>query len=239
MVPILSGEQVGVFKPLLEAFIKAAIVLGLIFIVGRIILRPILKMIVNYGSSKINEIFIAATILIALGSAWLTQYMGLSLALGAFAAGLLVSETEFRSKAEESIAPFKGIFLGLFFMSVGMSIDMRLFINNAAFITSLSIGLILLKAAIIISLCLIFKFNWGHSVHTGLLLAQGSEFAFILFRLDESKEILNIKTVEIMLLVVTITMAITPLIANLGLWISKKINKDKENKQEYMQLSLF
>lgn len=224
MVPILSGEESDIIKPLAEAFLKAVLVLVFIFVTGRIFLRPLFKMISSSNSAESNEIFIATTILIALGTAWLTDYMGLSLALGSFAAGLLVAETEFQLQAEESIAPFKGLFLGLFFMSVGMSIDLKLILDQLFLIASLSFGLIAIKAIIIIILCLIFKFNIGNSIHVGLLLAQGSEFAFILFGLADKKQIFNIDT-NTMLLVVTITMAFTPLVAALGSWIAKKLDK--------------
>ena len=231
IVPILSGEQIGIVKPLGEAFLKAVLVLAFIFIIGRIFLRPIFNMISSANTAESNEIFIAATILIALGTAWLTNYMGLSLALGAFAAGLLVAETEFQVQAEESIAPFKGLFLGLFFMSVGMSIDLGLVWEHMGLVTMLSAGLIVIKSVIIIGLCLLFKFSIGTSLHVGLLLAQGGEFAFILFRLADKKGIFNVDT-NTLLLVVTITMAVTPLIAVLGAWIEKRLNKKDKMKQE-------
>lgn len=231
LVPILSGEQIGFAKPLGEAFIKAVLVLIFIFIIGRICLRPIFNMISSSNSAESNEIFIATTILIALGTAYLTSYMGLSLALGAFAAGLLVAETEFQLQAEESIAPFKGLFLGLFFMSVGMSIDLQLILDQISLIALLSFGLIALKALIIFLLCLFFKLSLGNSIHVGLLLAQGSEFAFILFRLADKSNIFKIDT-NTLLLVVTITMAFTPLFAALGSAIAKKLDKKSKMKQD-------
>ncbi|MGB4191561.1 MAG: cation:proton antiporter [Rickettsiales bacterium] len=230
LVPIISGDQVGFIKPLGEAFIKAVLVLVFIFVVGRIVLRPMFSMNSSSNPAESNEIFIATTILIALGTAYLTDYMGLSLALGAFVAGLLVAETEFQIQAEESIAPFKGLFLGLFFMSVGMSINLQSLLDNWSYIALLSVGLIILKASIIILLALIFKFSVGNSIHVGLLLAQGSEFAFILFRLADAENIFKIPT-DTLLLVVTITMAFTPLIALLGSWISKKLDKKNKMKQ--------
>jgi CPA2 family monovalent cation:H+ antiporter-2 len=238
LVPILSGEQIGFAKPLGEAFIKAVVVLIFIFIIGRICLRPIFNMISSSNSAESNEIFIATTILIALGTAYLTSHMGLSLALGAFAAGLLVAETEFQLQAEESIAPFKGLFLGLFFMSVGMSIDLQLILDQINLIALLSFGLIALKAIIILLLCLFFKLSLGNSIHVGLLLAQGSEFAFILFRLADKSNIFNIDT-NTLLLVVTITMAFTPLIAALGSTIAKKLDKKARMNQEdiYKEIS--
>lgn len=229
MVPILSGENIGIVRPLGEAVVKAFLVLGIIFIAGRTMLRPLFSMISSSNTAESNEIFIAAIILIALGTAWLTNYMGLSLALGAFAAGLLVAETEFQLQAEESITPFKGLFLGLFFMSVGMSINMKFILANISFVTQLSCGLLLIKSLIIIVLCLLFKFSLGTSIHVGLLLAQGSEFAFVLLRLADKKHLFKIDT-NIMLSVVTLTMAVTPLLAAFGSFISRKLYSNKNMK---------
>lgn len=231
MVPILSGEQVGIIKPLGEAFLKAILVIVFIFVVGRSFLRPVFSSISSANSAESNEIFIAATILIALGTAWLTNYMGLSLALGAFAAGLLVAETEFQLQAEESIAPFKGLFLGLFFMSVGMSINLELIWDKIGIIALLSSSLIIVKALILFVFCLLFRFTIGNSLHISLLLAQGSEFAFILFRLADKNGIFNVDTSTV-LLVVTITMAVTPLLAAIGARLEKKLDKKDQMKSE-------
>ncbi|MEK6733789.1 MAG: cation:proton antiporter [Pseudomonadota bacterium] len=238
LVPILSSDQVGFVKPLGEAFIKAVVALVIIFLAGRLFLRPFFHMISSSNTAESNEIFIATTILIALGTAYITSYMGLSLALGAFAAGLLVAETEFQLQAEESIAPFKGLFLGLFFMSVGMTLDLQMIINQLSQVAILSIGLLLLKGLIIFVLALIFKFSIGNSLHVGLLLAQGSEFAFILFRLADQNNIFEIDT-SILLLVVTITMAFTPLIAVFGSWAAKKLDKKGKLKHDdiYKEIS--
>ena len=231
MVSILSGENTEVVKPLVEAFLKALVVLILIFALGRIFLRPLFHLITSSNAAKSNELFIATTILIALGAAWSTNALGLSLALGAFAAGLLVAETEFQLQAEESIAPFKGLFLGLFFMSVGMSMNLQLIVEKFTLIAALAFGLIFIKALIIIVLCLIFRISFGNSIHVGLMLSQGSEFAFILFRLAEGHEIFG-SDIHIMLLVVTITMAFTPLIAKLGSFISYRMDKKNRMQKE-------
>ncbi len=237
MVPILAGEHGNFGMPIALAFLKGLLVLAFIFIAGRIFLRPLFKIIGSLNLSESNEIFIAITVLIALGTAWLTHYMGLSLALGAFAAGILVAETEFHSQAEKSIAPFKCLFLALFFMSIGMSIDLGFVLDNIALIASLACGLIFLKALIIILLCLTFKFKLGEAIYSGLLLAQGSELAFVVFRLADKSGVFTIAT-NTLLLVVTITMAFTPIIATLGLWIAKKLDSKAKIKQEAYKKTL-
>lgn len=227
IVPILSGEQQGVLMPLAEALVKAFLALISIFILGRLFLRPLYRSLNITHQVNTNELFIATTLLVALGTAYVTQYMGLSLALGAFAAGLLVAETEFQIPAEEAIAPFKALLLGLFFMTVGMSIDLTLMIDQLPLIAALSFGLMLIKSIIIFLLCKIFKFSTAISIQTGLILSQGGEFAFILFRLAESKGIIDSEVGQILLLVVTITMAFTPLLASIGAMLAEKFEDNE------------
>ena len=229
IVPMLAGEQEGgVAKSIAEALFKALAVLVLIFVVGRAFLRPVFHTISSSNSAKSNEIFIATTLLIALSAAWVTNYMGLSLALGAFVAGLLVAETEFQLQAEESIAPFKALLLGLFFMTVGMTIDLKLAYDNWLLIAVLSLSIIIVKAVIITLLCVAFRFTWGVAMHSGLLLAQSGEFAFILFRLADEKGIIGDELGQMLLLVVTITMAFTPLLGFLGKIIASKMDVSAE-----------
>ena len=195
LVTILSQDNTENFLVSISmAFLKAVGVLIVIFAIGRLVLRPVFKLISSNSESANNEIFIASTILIALSAAYGTQAMGLSMALGAFVAGILVAETEFRTAAEESIHPFKGLFLGMFFMSIGMKLDVMELSQNITNIFTLSCGLILLKAMVIAGLCTIFGFGRGMSIHIGFLLAQGGEFAFIIFKLCADKGILSDNT---------------------------------------------
>lgn len=233
LVPILSGEHNSFFVPMADAFAKAIVALIVILIVGRLMLRPVFNAIGADNSAKSNELFIATTLLIAMGTAWSTHAMGLSHALGAFVAGLLVAETEFQLQAEEAIAPFKTLLLGLFFMSVGMSIDFKMVIAKLPLIVLVSGVLILLKSIIIIGLSLLFGFTLGTAIHTGFLLSQGGEFAFILFRLAQSKGIIDTHLAQIMLIIVTVSMALTPLMSSLGRFFSELIDKtDKMAKDK-------
>lgn len=231
-IPILAtngdGGSIGILKPIVEALIKALCALIVIFIFGRAFLRPIFHGISSSNSAESNEIFMATTILIALGAAFTTYSMGLSLALGAFVAGLLVAETEFQLQAEESIAPFKSLLLGLFFMKVGMSIDVNMIIEKLHTVALISVGIIMIKAIIISLLCVIFRFSTAVALHTGLLLAQGGEFAFILFGLAKDNYIIDDDVGQILMLVVTITMAFTPLLAILGKALAIKLEGGKK-----------
>ncbi|MBL3284379.1 Potassium-efflux system Kef-like protein [Rickettsiales endosymbiont of Paramecium tredecaurelia] len=197
-----------------------------IFMVGRTLIKPLFKMIYSDSVEGGNELPIAMTLLIVLSSAWTTEYFGLSLALGAFVAGVLVAETEFRIQAEKSIYPFKSLLLGLFFMAVGMSIDVKEIYSQISHILILSSALIAIKAMIIIAFCILFGFNKSTSIYAGLLLAQGGEFAFILFELAKQNDLLEEGLANILLLVVTCSMALTPLLAMLGQIIAEKIERN-------------
>ncbi|MCF8462651.1 MAG: cation:proton antiporter [Rickettsiaceae bacterium] len=224
IIPILAdgGSEASIFYAILLAFLKAILALVGIFIAGRVFLRPIFKFISSDDESSNDELFIAVTLLICLSAALGTEALGLSMALGAFVAGILVAETEFRQRAEESIYPFKGLLLGLFFMSVGMTIDLAAVYTRLGYVIMFAFGLMLIKSIIIIALCRIFGFDRSMALRTGFLLSQGSEFAFILFKLAIEKKILPAESGELLLLVVTFTMALTPLVYALANKIASK-----------------
>ena len=226
IIPILSGENEtsSIIYAVLMSFTKAVAVLLVIFTCGRLFLRPIFNFISSDNVHVNNEIFIAATLLICLSAAWGTEHLGLSLALGAFMAGILVAETEFRVAAEESIYPFKGLLLGLFFISVGMKINIKEMYRELWVILTLSFSLIVIKSLIIAALCRFFAFSRGVSLSAGLLLSQGGEFAFILFNLAMANGIIPNALGRILLLVVTCTMALTPLLALLGNKLAEKFD---------------
>ena len=229
IIPILAGKS---DMPIMQAvgisFLKAVVALLSIFVVGRLFLRPLFRLIAP-DKTKNSELFIAVTLLIVLSAAWGTEYLGLSLALGAFAAGILVAETEFRIQAEESIYPFKGLLLGLFFMSVGMTIDVFEMYKDLSQILIFSFSLIVVKALIISGLCIAFGFSKGVALHAGLLLSQGGEFAFILFNLAISNGAIEPHIGKMLLLVVTSTMALTPLLSFLGEKIASAIEDENES----------
>lgn len=229
IIPKLSGSELSSLHiDILLSILKAAIALIIIFIVGRLFFRPVFGLLSNENDSSVNELFIAATLLVALGAAFGTEYLGLSLALGAFTAGVLVAETEFQRKAEESIYPFKGLLLGLFFMSVGMTIDIREFASQINTVIMFTVGLIFVKAAIITGLCILFRFDLGVAIHSGLMLAQGGEFAFILFKLGMNENIISESTGELLLLIVTCSMALTPLLSYIGTKLEAKLDNDPD-----------
>ncbi len=226
IVPILGGNgEESLVMVLGYSLLKAVAALGVIFIAGRLLLRPLFSFISSDSSSESSELPIAVTLLVVLTASWGTEHFGLSLALGAFVSGVLVAETDFRIKAEESIYPFKSLLLGLFFMSVGMKIDVMEIYSQITMIIASCVALILLKTIIISGLCILFGFNRGVAIHAGLLLSQGGEFAFILFNLGKEYGVLEESVANILLLVVTCSMALTPLLAMMGQKFSEKVER--------------
>ena len=226
IVPILGGGEGAASLPIIlgNSLLKAVLALGVIFIAGRVLLRPLFSFITP-DNSESSELPIAVTLLVVLTASWGTEHFGLSLALGAFVSGVLVAETDFRGKAKESIYPFKSLLLGLFFMSVGMKIDVMEMYEQVNNIVTFCVALIVLKTTIIAGLCMLFGFNRGVAVHAGLLLSQGGEFAFILFGLGKEFGVLEEGVSNMLLLVVTCSMALTPLLALAGQKFSEKIER--------------
>ncbi len=227
IVPLLGGavgsESLALL--LMKALGKAVVALTIILITGVVLLRPLFKFIASVSSHENNELPIAVTLLVVFAASWITEHFGLSLALGAFISGVLVAETNFRRKAEESIMPFKSLLLGLFFISVGMKIDVVEIYLHINQLIIWCISLIVLKTIIITSLCILFGFNLGVALHTGLLLSQGGEFAFILFELAKSYRVLDIALANLLLTLVTCSMALTPLLVLIGQKFSNKIEQ--------------
>lgn len=221
LIPLLGSEGPNVAAALGTALGKALLALSVIFIAGRFLVRPLFR---GVARTHNRELFVGTTLLVVLGTSWATGQLGLSLALGAFLAGLLIAETEYRHQVEGDIAPFKGLFLGLFFMSVGMDIDLKVIWDQAPKVLGMVASLLLIKFVVITTTCRLFRFPLGLSVHVGLLLAQGGEFAFVLFGLGTVLGILPLQTGQLLLLTVSVTMMVTPLLAALGRRLADRLS---------------
>jgi len=230
MIPLLSNSEVNLFEAIGRSVLNAALVLVTIVIVGKRFLGPLYRLI---ASLKSQELFIATTLLILLGAAYVTQEYQLSLALGAFVAGLLIAETEYRAQVETDLKPFKGLLMGLFFISVGMSININNLLDNWAKILVLVTSIIFIKSAIIYFLARVFGFSKEVSIKSGLILSQASEFGFVLFAIAASGDIKIIpqELADSFIVVVSLSMAITPLLAVLGNYIARRI--DLKNPVHY------
>lgn len=185
----------------------------LIFFVGRRVVAPVFR---YFAQQRQPEVFMALTLLVALGIAGATAAAGLSLALGAFLAGLLLAETEYRHEVEVTIEPFKGLLMGLFFMSVGMGIDLLVLAHNFFWIIASVVGLVVLKASVIVCIMRRGQLSWGKAIEGGFLLSQGGEFAFVIIGVAAATHIFSSELAQFMLMVVSISLLTTPFFAKLG-----------------------
>lgn len=230
LVPLLARDGVSMGGAIhFNEILKALLVLGGFIIGGHYLLRPILRLV---ASAQTHEIFTAAALLVVLGSAVLMESLGLSMGLGAFLAGMLVADSEYRHQLETDIAPFKGLLLGLFFIAVGMSADLGLLISEPGIILVITIGLIALKAAIIFPLALAFRIKGLTALTLSLVLAQGGEFAFVLFHLASAEGLWPEILTNRLILAVTLSMAATPLLYLLCARLTKSA-ASKEDDRPY------
>ena len=225
----------SLFWPLSLAFGQAVIAVVLILGIGRLIIRPLFRFV---GIADSPELFMAVTLLTIVATAVATHSAGLSAALGSFLAGLLLAETEFRHEIEINIEPFKGLLLGLFFMSVGMIIDLSEILNDPLWIFLSVIGLFSIKSVLTTSLARMFRFTWAQATEMGLLLSQGGEFAFVVVGLALGFGLLPESTAQFMLIVVGLTMFLSPFIARLARGIGTKIETVVQtNEKEDINIS--
>lgn len=214
LVPLIAEPGGGLWVALGQAALRAAVALAGIFLIGRILLRPLFRVVAR---GRVPELLVAFTLFVALGLGWVTQLAGLSLALGAFLAGLLLAETEFHHQVEADIQPFRGLLLGLFFMAVGLRIDLGLAASHFLAVAAIVVGVLAIKGVLIAGLCRSFGLSAEVSVRQGLLLAQGGEFAFVVLGLAATHGVVPGSEGAILTLAIAITMALTPPLAALGL----------------------
>jgi len=214
LVSVLGTQEAGPTGLVsLVALGKALLVIFLILIIGRVVIRPAFVLV---GATGSRELFMAAVLLVIIATAIATAQAGLSAALGAFLAGLLLSESEFRHQIEVDVEPFKGLLLGLFFVSVGMSIDVMEVVDNPFWILLSVIGLIILKSCILYAIALAFRQPRPVAFESALLLGQGGEFAFVVLAQAVSHALLPLDVAQFMLIVTSLTMLLTPLLAHVA-----------------------
>lgn len=194
--------------PLGMAAAKFGLVLVAVALCERTILRPLLRFAAETGAP---EVFTGLTLLLVLGIGWLTEEAGLSMALGAFLAGKMVADTEYRHQVAADIQPFRGLLLGLFFMTVGMTLDLRFAAENAGRVFMLVVALMALKTAVLFALSLAFSMPRPRALALAALLSQGSEFAFVLLTLAFQRNLLDGDARQVLTIVVGLSMALTPL----------------------------
>jgi len=192
---------------------KAAGAIALIYLVGGRVVHPLFR---AFARQRQPDVFMALVLLATFGIAALSAAAGLSMPLGALIAGLLLAETEFKHEVELMVEPFKGLLMGLFFMTVGMTIDTRQILDAPLWLTSFVLGLVLIKGLVVTLLFRVGGLPWGRAVEGGLLLGQGGEFAFIVIGYAASSGVLDPALGARVMLAVGLSLFITPLLARLG-----------------------
>ncbi len=210
LVPLLAMPELSMGKNIGLALGESLLILILVILAGRYLLHPVLHRVALSGNS---EIFTASAVLLVLGSALITDYAGLSMAMGAFLAGLLISDSSYRHQVLAEIQPFRGLLLGLFFVSMGMSLNLNLFFENVGASIGLLLLLIAVKVIILFPLTYLFGIKRKNSLAVSLILAQSGEFALVLFSLAFQSNILDEILYQQLLLVVLLSMLVTPALA--------------------------
>jgi len=231
VIPILlfvsilgAGAGKSVITSLVLALLNAALAVAAIVIVGRLLLRPLFRLVASATSS---ELFVAAALFVIIGTGVAAAVAGLPMALGAFIAGLLLAETEFRKAIETTIGPFKGLLLGLFFFTVGMNIDVRELARQPLWLFASVVGLIGIKSFLLTGLARIFRIPWSAAIETGLLLGPGGEFAFVGIGMATTLRLIDANVSSFTLAVTSITMALIPVLSHVARRLAPKFADHK------------
>ena len=209
LIPTLAQQPAELAAELVFALLKAAAVLSILLYLGQ---RPMRAWFHLVARQKSSELFVLNVLLITLGLAYVTELAGLSLALGAFVAGMLISETEYRYQVEGDIKPFRDVLLGLFFVTVGMKLDIPLVLGNLPWVAFALLGLIVFKGLLIGGLSRLFGSDTGAALRTGLDLAQGGEFGFVLLSLAAPLDLVPEAALQTALAAMVLSMLAAPFI---------------------------
>ena len=209
----LAATGGSLAQALLLALAKGALVLLVVVLLARFALRPVLAFLAALDA---DEVFTAMTLLLVLGASFATEQAGLSMALGAFIAGLMVADTEYRHQVAAEIGAFRGLLLGFFFMTVGMTVDVRFALGHAGAVVGIAVGLLLLKGVLLGGLAVALGFTRRLASELAGLLAQGSEFGFVLLALAARSGLLADPVAQLLTIAIALTMAVTAVAATLG-----------------------
>lgn len=235
LVALLGAEGGSFLQAFGAAALNGAAALAVAIGFGRFLLRPLYRMI---ASMRSVELFVATTLLVVLGMGWVMTLAGLSMELGALLAGLLLAETEYRHQIEADIRPFRGILLGLFFMTIGMSIDIGFIATNLGLILLVVAGLMTTKTLITTGLCRLTGMPLSTSLRTGFALSQGGEFGFVLFGAAMALNLITPTLAQILMAVITLSMVATPAMFFLGRHFGNRLRPDAHQPQDSISTDL-
>jgi glutathione-regulated potassium-efflux system ancillary protein KefC/glutathione-regulated potassium-efflux system protein KefB len=210
LLPLLgNGDHTGAVHGVTRQMLAGVAAIVLLGVGGRYLLRPVFRWVADSGN---HEIFSAASLMLVIGATLLMQSTGLSMGLGAFVAGMLLADSEYRHEVEASIEPFRGLLLGLFFMSVGMSVNLGLLVSEPAAVIGGVAALLAIKFVVVFLLGLMFRLPASAARDLAFVLPQGGEFAFVLFSAAVAYGVLEQSLADLLVLVVSLSMAATPLL---------------------------
>ena len=218
-IPQLSGHGFTFSWAELLALAKSVAALVVIFLVARLALRPLFHVV---SSTRQPEVLVAAALLAVVGTGFATEAVGLSLSLGAFLAGVMLASSEYRHQIEADLQPVRGLLMGLFFLTVGMTVDPVKVLANLPHIAAGVGMLVVVKTFVLTLLALAFRFPLATSLHLGLLLAQGGEFAFVVLARAGQHNLIGGTEIELLTSVVALSMAATPALALAGEWVVRQ-----------------
>jgi monovalent cation:proton antiporter-2 (CPA2) family protein len=208
LIPLLAGAPMPARLPWVEV-LRALAAATAILVGGSVLVRPLFRLV---GGARLPEVFTATALLLVVGTATLADWAGLSMSLGAFMAGVMLSDSEYRHELQADIAPFEGLLLGFFFISIGMSTDLGLVLRAPGTIAAAVMTLIVAKAAVAFAVGLIRRRSLGHALRFSLALSEGSEFSFVLFAAAVSAGVLTREVAELATLAAALSMATAPIL---------------------------
>ena len=221
LIPALAGSSDAVYSIFGLAVMKAVLILAILLLLGQKPMRPWFNLVAR---QKSPELFMLNVLLFTLGLAWLTELAGLSMALGAFVAGMLISETPYRFHVEEDIKPFRDVLLGLFFVTIGMMLDVSTVLSGFGWVLLILLVLLVFKAVVVAVLARWFSGDWGTSIRSGLGLAQAGEFGFVLLTLTGQASLLSAAVTQNVLASMLISMLAAPFIIQHAAAIVRRVS---------------
>lgn len=235
IVPMLSGgdQSVSAAQDMGQS-LRALASIAIVVIGGRYLLRPVFRVV---AKTKLPEVSTATALLVVIGTAWLMDLAGISMALGAFLAGLLLADSEYRHELESQIEPFKGLLLGLFFISVGMGANLSLLLREPVVVLGFTVLLIAVKMPL---LFIVGRLAGGLkkvcAIRLGLVLAAGGEFAFVVFKIGRDHGMFDSRLYDLLVLAITLSMALTPLLLLVSTWLVRSKVQPVAVPQTYQEI---
>lgn len=224
-VSVLGADSGGsVLAHISSAILKAALAVTVLILLGRLLMRPLFQMVAGTHST---ELFVAATLFVIVGAGLAAHQAGLSMALGAFVAGLMLAETEYGKAIEATVEPFKGLLLGIFFFTVGMAIDFRVFLREPGWLLAAVVGILVGKAIVLIALGRLFRLSWPAAIEIGFLLSPVGEFAFVSIGMAAAGGMIEPRVSSFAVAVTAVTMALTPLLGMLGRRLAARLSSER------------